>query len=122
MKTELTRSLLHTEGGPDNSTTAWAYRRTDPGRCAVAENVTTVVELCRQAAIIEPTFYKWEEKCGFGLSELREFRQLREENIQMKRLLVDLSLNWHTLQEIVQKKSLELRGRLALAHWQRCEL
>jgi putative transposase len=42
--------------------------------------------------------------CGIGLSELRELRQLREENTKLKRLVADLSLDRHMLQEIVRKK------------------
>jgi putative transposase len=38
------------------------------------------------------------------LSELHELRQLREENGKLKRLVADLSLDRHILQEIVQKK------------------
>jgi putative transposase len=38
------------------------------------------------------------------LSELCELRQLREENNKIKRLVADLSLDRHILQEIVQKK------------------
>jgi hypothetical protein len=41
---------------------------------------------------------------GLGPSELRELRQLREENGKLKRLVADLSLDRHILQEIVQKK------------------
>jgi putative transposase len=41
---------------------------------------------------------------GLGLSELRELRQLREENTKLKRLVADLSLDRHMLQEIVRKK------------------
>jgi putative transposase len=39
-----------------------------------------------------------------GLSELHELRQLREENAKLKRLVADLSLDRHVLQEIVAKK------------------
>jgi putative transposase len=35
---------------------------------------------------------------------VRELRQLREENGKLKRLVADLSLDRHILQEIVQKK------------------
>ncbi|WP_256366817.1 hypothetical protein [Acidobacterium sp. S8] len=41
---------------------------------------------------------------GWALSELRELRQLREENGKLKRLVADLSLDRHILQEIVAKK------------------
>jgi putative transposase len=47
----------------------------------------------------------WKKKyAGLGLSELRELRQLREENGKLKRLVADLSLDRHVLQEIVAKK------------------
>jgi putative transposase len=38
------------------------------------------------------------------LSELRELRQLRDENAKLKKLVADLSLDRHMLQEIVRKK------------------
>jgi putative transposase len=41
---------------------------------------------------------------GLGLKELRELRQLREENSKLKHLVADLALDRHILQEIVQKK------------------
>jgi putative transposase len=47
----------------------------------------------------------WKRKYAeLGLSELRELRQLREENAKLKRLVADLSLDRHMLQEIVRKK------------------
>jgi putative transposase len=70
-----------------------------------ADSGTTVVEVCRQVGISEQTFYTWKRKyAGLGLSELRELRQLREENTKLKRLVADLSLDRHMLQEIVRKK------------------
>jgi putative transposase len=41
---------------------------------------------------------------GLGVSELRELRQLREENGRLKRLVADLSVDRQILQEIVSKK------------------
>jgi putative transposase len=38
-----------------------------------------------------------EEYAGLGLSELRELRQLREENGKLKRLVADLSLDRNIL-------------------------
>lgn len=37
------------------------------------------------------------------LIDLHELRQLREENTKLKRLMADLSLDRHMLQEIVRK-------------------
>jgi putative transposase len=70
-----------------------------------AESGDTVVELCRKHGISQQTFYLWKKKyAGLGLNELRELRQLREENAKLKRLVADLSLDRHVLQEIVAKK------------------
>lgn len=70
-----------------------------------AESGTTVTEVCRNVGISEQTFYAWKRKyAGLGLSELRELRQLQEENTKLKRLVADLSLDRHMLQEIVRKK------------------
>jgi putative transposase len=40
-----------------------------------------------------------------GISELRELRQLREENRKLKTLVADLTLDKHILQEVLSKKS-----------------
>ena len=70
-----------------------------------AEAGTAVTDVCRSLGISEATFYIWKKKyAGLGLSELRELRQLREENSKLKHLVADLSLDRHILQEIVQKK------------------
>ena len=69
-----------------------------------AEAGETIVEVCRKHGISQQSFYAWKKKyAGLGLSELRELRQLREENGKLKRLVADLSLDRHILQEIVAK-------------------
>lgn len=64
-----------------------------------------IKEICRQAGISENTFYTWKRKyAGIGISELRELRQLREENTRLKRLVADLSLDKHILQDVLAIK------------------
>ncbi len=66
---------------------------------------TAVKEVCRQLGVSEPTFYAWKQKYGgMGVSELRELRQLRDENQRLKRLVADLTLDKHILQEVLSKK------------------
>jgi putative transposase len=70
-----------------------------------AESGTKVSDICREHGISEATYYIWKKRyAGLGLSELRELRQLREENSKLKRLVAELSLDRHMLQEIVRKK------------------
>jgi putative transposase len=64
-----------------------------------------VEEVCRKTGISEATYYLWKRQySGVGVSELRELRQLRDENGRLKRLVADLSLDRQILQEIVSKK------------------
>ena len=70
-----------------------------------AEAGSAVVEICRKLGVSEQTFYRWKKKySGVGVSELRELRQLREENRKLKLLVADLSLDKHILQEVPSKK------------------
>jgi putative transposase len=66
---------------------------------------TPVLEVCRKLGIAEQTFYRWKKKfAGMGVAELRKLRQLEEENLKLKQLVADLSLDKHILQEVLAKK------------------
>jgi putative transposase len=70
------------------------------------ESGTPVAEVCRQLGVSEATFHVWKKKyASMGITELRELRQLREENAKLKRLVADLTLDKHILSEVVRKKS-----------------
>ena len=69
------------------------------------ENGAKVPEVCRKLGVSEQTFYRWRQNYGgLGVSELRELRQLRDENSRLKRLVADLSLDKHILPEVLSKK------------------
>jgi len=54
------------------------------------ESGEKVVEVCRKMGISEATFYSWKKHyAGLGVTELRELRQLREENGRLKRLVAE---------------------------------
>ncbi len=64
-----------------------------------------VGDVCRQMGIGEATFYLWKKRYGnLGLLEARELRQLRDEKACLNRLVADLTLNRHILQEVLVKK------------------
>ena len=49
-------------------------------------------------------FYNWKKKySGMGVTDVRELRQLREENAMLKRLVAHLSLDKHILQEVLSR-------------------
>lgn len=70
-----------------------------------AEAGTPVADICRKLEITETTFYRWKKKHGgLGVSELRELRQLRDENRQLKQVVADLTLDKQILRESLRKK------------------
>lgn len=71
----------------------------------LADQGTPIKDVCRQFGIAEATFYVWRKKfAGLAPTEVRELRQLREENGRLKRVVADLTLDKHILTEVVQKK------------------
>jgi putative transposase len=82
-----------------------------------AESGIRVADIYREHGISEATYYIWKKKySGLGLSELRELRQLREENAKLKCLVADLSTDRHILQEMC-KKAVKPRQKRELGHW-----
>ena len=71
-----------------------------------AEAGTPVAEICRKLQVTEQTFYRWKRKYGqLGTPEIRELRQLRDENKKLKALVADLTLDKHILQESLKKST-----------------
>jgi Transposase. len=68
-----------------------------------AETATRVEEVCGKMSISEATFCNWKKKFGgMGVTELRRLRQLEEENLRLKRLVADLSLDKEMLQDVIR--------------------
>ena len=69
------------------------------------ESGVVAAEVCRELGITETTFYRWKRKFGGITSpELRELRQLRDENRRLKGVVADLTLDRTMLQEALRKK------------------
>lgn len=70
-----------------------------------AELGMPVADLIRQVGISEATFYKWKkEYAGLESDQVREYKQLAEENNRLKRLVAELSLDKAVLQDVLSKK------------------
>ncbi len=65
----------------------------------------TIKEYCRQSQVSEQTFYKWRKRFGtMDISEVREHRQLQQENARLKRLLAERDLEIDVMKEVLAKK------------------
>ena len=70
-----------------------------------AEMGLAVSDLIRQLGISEQTFYRWKKQYGGLQSEqVRELKQLVEENARLKKLVAELSLDKAVLQDVLSKK------------------
>lgn len=71
-----------------------------------AELGTSVPNVCRKLGVSDDTFYTWRKKYSeIYPSDLKHMRQLEEENLRLKRLVADLSLDKAMLQDVLAKKS-----------------
>ncbi len=65
----------------------------------------TIKEYCRQKDVSEQTFYKWRKRFGtMEVAEVREYRQLQQENARLKRLLAERDLEIGVMKEVLAKK------------------
>ena len=70
-----------------------------------AELGLSVAELTRRVGISEQTFYRWKKQyAGLETDQVREFKQLAEENARLKKLVAELSLDKAVLQDVLAKK------------------
>ena len=64
-----------------------------------------VADLVRQVGISEQTFYRWKKQyAGLESDQVREFKQLADENVRLKKLVAELSLDKAVLQDVLSKK------------------
>jgi len=65
----------------------------------------TVLEAARQLEISEQTYYRWrKEYGGLDTTKARKLKELERENLQLKKLVADLSLDNAILKEVLSKK------------------
>jgi putative transposase len=70
-----------------------------------AEVGVPIAELIRKVGISEQTFYRWKKQyVGLELEQVREMKQLQDENSRLKQLVADLSLDKTMLRDVLRKK------------------
>ena len=68
-------------------------------------NGKTAPQAAREVGISEQTFYRWKKQyLGLEVDQVRELKQLQEENSRLKRLVADLTLDKAMLQDVLSKK------------------
>jgi len=73
-----------------------------------AEVGVPVTELIRKVGTSEQTFYRWKKQyTGLEVDQVRQLKQLQEENVRLKRLVADLRLDKGMLQDVLGKQTLK---------------
>ena len=69
-----------------------------------AELGMPVAEVIRRIGISEQTFYRWKKQyAGLQSDQVRELKQLQDENARLKKLVAELSLDKAILQDVATK-------------------
>lgn len=69
------------------------------------ETGLTANEISRKYNINKNTLYNWRNKySGMESSDIKKLKQLEEENMKLKRLYADMSLENHALKDLIAKK------------------
>ena len=70
-----------------------------------AELGMPVADIIRRMGISEQTFYRWKKQyVGLEVDQVRQLRQVQEENVRLKRLVAELILDKTMLQDVLAKK------------------
>ena len=71
-----------------------------------AEVGVSVTELIRKVGISERTYYRWKKQyTGLEVDQVRQLKQLQEENARLKRLAADLTSDKVVLQDVLSRKT-----------------
>jgi putative transposase len=65
----------------------------------------TVMEICRDYGISQPTFYNWKSKYGgMSSSQLKKMKEIQLELSQFKKMYADLAFENNALKNFIEKK------------------
>jgi len=60
-------------------------------------------QACRDAGITEQTYYRWrKESGGLRLDQAKRLKELEKENLKLKRLVAELSLEKQILKDVAE--------------------
>ena len=63
----------------------------------------TVPVACREAGIVDQTYYRWrKEYGGLNLEQAKKLKELQKENAQLRRAVADLTVEKQILKDIAQ--------------------
>ena len=69
------------------------------------EGGRAIDDLCRENGISKATVYNWKKKySGMDGGQVRQIKELQDENKRLKHMYAELSLDYKLAKEIIEKK------------------
>ena len=69
------------------------------------ESGRSVAEICREYGISQATFFNWKTKYGgMSPSQLKRLKEMEEENLKLKKMYAEVSLQRDALKDLIEKK------------------
>ena len=66
---------------------------------------SSIPEICRQIGIADQTYYRWRKEYGsLSVNQAKRLKEVEKENVQLRKLVSDLSLDKAILKEVAEGK------------------
>ena len=66
---------------------------------------STIGQVCRKIGITEQTYYRWRKEYGnLNVDQAKRLKAVEKENVRLKKLVADLSLDKAILKEVAEGK------------------
>jgi len=66
---------------------------------------STIGQVCRKIGITEQTYYRWRKEYGsLSVNQAKRLKEVEKENVQLRKLVSDLSLDKAILKEVAEGK------------------
>ena len=70
-----------------------------------AEAAGSVRDICRKYNVTEQTFYRWRKQfAGMDIADVRQLKALQKENVELKKIMAELTLDNRMLRDVNEKK------------------
>ena len=66
---------------------------------------STIGQVCRKIGITEQTYYRWRKEYGsLSVDQAKRLKEVEKENVRLKKLVADLSLDKAIMKEVAEGK------------------
>jgi putative transposase len=69
----------------------------------ITSNGKTLAQACKEIGTVEQSYYRWKKMYGgMKVDQSKKYKELKQENTRLKKLVADLSLREVMLKEVIK--------------------